>query len=91
MVAIIRNNGSGGGYNNSSRSTSSQHQPKLITHLPQLITLLLVAFISFYGGVLLGMNMNTAPISIDNNPDTKSLRGGDMDDTDFNAILTKID
>ena len=84
MVAIIRNKGSGGGYN-STRSSSSQ-QPKFITHLPQLITLLLVAFISFYGGVLLGMNMNTSPTFIDNSADTKSLRGdGDRDDTDFNA------
>ena len=78
MVTIIRNGP--GGYN-SSRSSSTQQQPKFITHLPQIITLLLVAFISFYGGVLLGMNMK-APTSIDNIAYTKSLRG---DDADFNA------
>lgn len=82
MVAI--RNGSGHSYKSRQSPTSFW-----IAYLPQLLSLFLVAAVSFYGGVLLGMQMTSSPGST-TAPQTKSLRSESTEeqkdkDIDFDA------
>lgn len=83
MVSI--RNGSSHGYNKSRKSSS------WLLNVPQLVSFFLVAAVSFYGGVLLGMQMNSSspnpnPTSPTVGSETNSLRGqDDNNNKDFNA------
>mmetsp|Transcript_10463 Transcript_10463/g.22153 ORF Transcript_10463/g.22153 Transcript_10463/m.22153 type:complete len:643 (-) Transcript_10463:260-2188(-) len=86
-MVLIRNNGGVHGYNNKSRKFSSW-----LLNVPQLVSFFLVAAVSFYGGVLLGMQMNPSSSNHPTSPtaagsEVNSLRGqdNDNDNKDFNA------
>lgn len=80
--------------NGTSHKPKSQSSPLWIVYFPQLVALFLVASISFYGGVLLGMQMNSngAHTSTTTQEDeTKYLRI-QKDNEDFNArVQAEVD